>query len=254
MKVGILYICTGRYSVFWESFYKSAEKYLLPDGDIEKHYFVFTNAENIVFEQNCNVTKIYQEELPWPYITLYRFKIFERVFNILNEMDYLYFFNANMIFVDTIRDDILPTIMQPLVFTIHPGYFDKDSDTFSYEKNPNSLAYIPSNKGLNYFMGGLNGGLANRYLEMVKELKDRIEKDENRNIIAIWHDESHLNCYAIEHRDEIKKLSPAYGYPEGWSLPFEKKVLIQDKNKFGGHGFLRKTKHTWFQQLLKYFR
>jgi hypothetical protein len=45
-KVGILYICTGAYDVFFEGFYHTAEKFLLPNT--EKHYFVFTESEKIV--------------------------------------------------------------------------------------------------------------------------------------------------------------------------------------------------------------
>ena len=37
MKVGILYICTGKYIVFWEEFYKSCQKYFLTL--IPQHYY-----------------------------------------------------------------------------------------------------------------------------------------------------------------------------------------------------------------------
>jgi len=59
------------------------------------------------------------------------------------------------------------------------------------------------------------------------------------DVMAVWHDESHLNKYAVEHEAEIKPLSPAYCYPEGWNLPFDKKIISLDKGKYGGHAFLR---------------
>ena len=34
-KLGILYICTGKYDIFWEDFYKSCEKYFLPHRYID---------------------------------------------------------------------------------------------------------------------------------------------------------------------------------------------------------------------------
>ena len=37
-------------------------------------------------------------------------------------------------------------------------------------------------------------------------------------------------------------MNPPFGYPEGWQLPFEKKVIILDKTKFGGHSYLRSNK------------
>ena len=70
-KVGILYICTGKYDVFWEEFYKSCEKYFLPNS--EKYYFVFTDSNHLYDEENNkNIKKYYQENLGWPDNTLKR--------------------------------------------------------------------------------------------------------------------------------------------------------------------------------------
>src|SRR6478672_8403971 len=98
MKVGILYICTGKYDVFWNGFYESAEKFLMPDT--EKHYFVFTDSEQI--QSSERIHKIYQERLGWPKDTLMRFHLFLNIEDQLNEMDYLFFFNANYTFTKTI--------------------------------------------------------------------------------------------------------------------------------------------------------
>lgn len=38
MRIAILYICTGKYNVFWGGFYKSSEKYFL-SGQAEKDAF-----------------------------------------------------------------------------------------------------------------------------------------------------------------------------------------------------------------------
>ena len=76
-KIAILYICTGKYDIFWEDFYKTSEKYFLNNS--EKHYFVFTDAQSI-YEENCDrVHKIYQKTLGWPYNTLMRFNMFKGI-------------------------------------------------------------------------------------------------------------------------------------------------------------------------------
>ena len=31
MRIGILYICTGKYDIFWKDFYLSAERYFMQD-------------------------------------------------------------------------------------------------------------------------------------------------------------------------------------------------------------------------------
>ena len=256
MKIGILYICTGKYTVFWDGFYVSAEKYLLPD--YEKHYFVFTDGEINCYD-NPLVHTLYQEKLGWPFDTLYRFHIFLKAEQLLKEMDYLYFFNSNLIFKQIVGKEILPDKKQEVVVTLHPGFYNKKRVKFTYEENKKSTAYISAKEGKYYIAGGLNGGSVDVFLDMAKTLKDNIDADYRNGIVARWHDESHINHYIID--KDIKILSPAYLYPEGKILPFEARILILDKNLFGGHDFLRqcsnqteisiKSKRSWFNRLFR---
>ena len=91
--IAILYICTVEYVLFWENFYVSAEKHLLLD--YEKHYFVFTDIAEIFMGHLPNIHLQYQQALPWPYPTLYRFKFFKSIQKQLKQFDFTYFFNAN---------------------------------------------------------------------------------------------------------------------------------------------------------------
>ena len=230
-KIGILYICTGKYKLFWNDFYKSCETYFLDNEKLEKHYYVFTDADNIEFENEQQVHKIYQDALPWPYITLYRYKIFNKISRYLKKMDYLYFFNANMLFVDTINDEFLPKLNQKFSFLQHPGFYNKNNADFTYERNSESLAFIAKGEGKYYFAGGLNGGNSKDYLLMSEKLEQNIDLDEKKDVMACWHDESHLNRFAFENQNIIKVIDPSYGYPEGWEFPFLPKILIRDKKK-----------------------
>ncbi|WP_209125522.1 family 6 glucosyltransferase [Alkalihalobacillus sp. BA299] len=234
-KVGLLYICTGKYEIFWESFYNSSEKFLLPN--CQKMYFVFSDAKRIYNEDNDTVRKVSQKNLGWPRNTLMRFNMFRKIEEELKEYDYLFFFNANMLLVDIVyEEEILPK-KEGLMAVIHPGFYNKKENAFSYDRNPNSQAYIPYGQGKYYFMGGLNGGRSHDYLKLIKTLDGRIKKDLANGVTAIWHDESHLNKYLLG--KTIKILNPSYGYPEGWNLPFTPKIIIRDKKKWGGHAFLR---------------
>jgi len=237
--IGIFYICTGRYNIFWEGFFESSEKFFLAKSGYDKHYFVFTDASTLPYEDNHRVRKIYQEQLEWPHITLSRFKIFQKALPELSNVHYIYFFNANMVFVNHVGTEILPEMRQEYTFLLHPYFIDKPVEEYPYERNPRSLAYIPKEIGKYYFQGALNGGIAKSYLNMVNELRRRVDEDMTNDVMAVWHDESHLNKYAVEHEAEIKPLSPAYGYPEGWNLPFDKRIISLDKGKYGGHAFLR---------------
>lgn len=238
MKIGILYICTGNYSIFWDDFYLSCEKNFMPEN--ERHYFVFTDS-NIPTFDNPNVNIIHQEKLGWPFDTLKRFNMFLRVENELSEMDYLFFFNANIIVKQTIGTEILSSEEEELITARHPGSYKIDNpDLFSYDRNPNSNAFIPYGEGKVYVQGAFNGGASQKFLEMVRVLDRWTEEDLNRDVIALWHDESHLNKYILD--KNVKVLHPGYIYPEDWKLPFEMIMMTRKKKKYGGKKMLRGDK------------
>lgn len=240
--VAILYIATGRYTVFWEPFYRSAEKYLLPDCD--KHYFLFTDNQDLLGQhsQYNNMTLIEQAALEWPYSTLMRFKIFLGIKDNLKLFDYIYYINANTEILDYItEDELLPTAQnQTLTLCIQPHNFHKNRNKYPYDRNPKSTAYIPFDKGLYYFTGALNGGRSEAYLQMCETLDNNIDCDLSNDVIAAWHDESHLNHYALDRKD-IKVLPPYFtrGETEYWKT--KSKIMFSDKThyRFGGHAYLR---------------
>lgn len=235
LQIAILYICTGKYHIFWDRFHASAQKNLFPHS--KRHFFVFSDATREQIVRN-NMTYIYQPKLGWPNDTLKRFHMFSKIINELQEYDYIFFFNSNIIFLEEINEDILPTQEEGLLVVQHPGFFDKVNTDFSYERSPKSMAFIPYGRGEAYVCGGINGGTARAYIKMILKLKQAIDIDEGNGVTAVWHDESHINKYIYIY-NKYKLLSPEYAYPEGWNLPFHKKILILDKNKFGGHDFLR---------------
>jgi Glycosyltransferase family 6 len=233
-KIGILYICTGRYIQFFDSFYQNSELNLLQS--YEKHYFVFT--ENELRIENKRVHRVYQAKLGWPYDTLMRFHLFISIEKQLQEMSYLFFFNANIIINQRVGEEIIPSEKDNcLVGVNHPGFYKKNSVEFPYERNELSTACIPYEIGDYYYQGCLSGGRTSEYLAMCEKLKNNIDIDLSNELIAVWHDESHLNKYFLEHKPKI--LSPSYAYPETWKIPFRKKIVQLDKNKLGGHAFLR---------------
>ena len=249
MRIGILYICTGKYDIFWKDFYLSAERYFMQDQSFIIEYYVFTDSPQLYDEENNeHIHRIKQKNLGWPDNTLKRFHTFLRIKEQLErETDYLFFFNANLLFTCPIGKEMLPSSnSNGLLGTIHPGFYNKPNSEFTYERRVASTTYIPEGKGLYYYAGGLSGGCTESYLQLCTTICSWVDKDAANHIIPIWHDESLINKYFLDNPPAIT-LPPAYLYPEGWSLPFKPIILIRDKNKpeYGGHEFLRRKNSLW---------
>ena len=234
MTINIITICTGKYEMFFESFYKSCEKFFLKEHT--KKFFVFTDGDLI--KNSDTINKISQKKLGWPYDTMMRFKMFNSISEKLLESDYTFFFNANMIFVNDVGDEVLPNESTDFLMGVnHPGFFNKSNFEFTYERNINSQFYIPFGDGKFYYQGCFNGGRTSEFLTMSKELDEKIDIDLSKGIIPVWHDESALNWYYSKINPLI--VSPSYAYPESSSLNLPKKIIQIDKSKLGGHNYLR---------------
>lgn len=230
IRVAILYICTGKYDVFWKEFFESYEEYFLPDT--LKEYFVFTDAEKLYREDDCDrIHRIYQQRLGWPDDTLMRYHMFETILDRLALFDYIFFMNANCKCVTRIKEEEFLPVAKDIVVVQHPGAYQMKPRQFTYDRNPRSTAYIKRGQGQYYICGGINGGKADAYMELIKKLKRNIDIDKENNVVARWHDESHINRYILDH-DNWMMLSPSYCYAEGWNLPFETKILVRDKSKY----------------------
>ena len=220
MKIGILIIATNKYINFLDNLIKSCDQYLLEDHEVE--YFIFTNHTSIPVESKRKINLINVEHKPWPWMTLGRYKIFSQNKNDLLKMDYLYYCDADMILCDIVG----PEILGDRVVTIHPGFLGTRGTP---ETNPQSLACVYDHEPMIYFAGGFNGGKSDIYLNMAETISNNIDKDYENGIIAIWHDESHLNRYIIDN-PPTKILSPSYCFEENSSLPFIPRIIALDKN------------------------
>ncbi len=246
MTVAILYICTGKYSIFWKDFYQSCELFFLPED--EKKYFVFSDTLD---QKECghNVEIIYQEKMGWPFDTLKRFHLFTSIKQKLLNYDYLFFFNANILFRQAIDESILfvNNTAAELIVVRHPFFaWVMHPRDFPYERRKTSTAYLKKNEGEVYAFGAFNGGRAKSYLEMAETLKSNIDEDLKNDIIAIWHDESHLNKYIWTSKKPILYLEHNYAFPQGQELDLKANVFISvlDKNNYGGHDFLRDKENS----------
>ena len=218
MKIGMLVISTGKYDVFVEPLLQSAREYFLKNHEVT--FFLFTDSEK--WKETSDVITTYVKHEPFPAPTLKRYQIFDNNKQLLKDQDYLFYCDADMLFVSEVGDEIL----SDRVATVHPGFLGRRGTP---ETRKESLAYVGPDEKLMYFAGGFNGGTSSEFLKMSKKLSDNIKTDLSKGIIAIWHDESHMNRYFVDN-PPTKVLNPSYCYPENWNLPFDKKLLALDKN------------------------
>lgn len=152
-RVAVLYVCTGEYVRFWAGTYGSFQKRFLKDCAVE--YVVFTDATTLEpLGENVRIIPTPQQE--WPFPTLFRYRTFVAAAPILEEFDYLYFINANIVCAgDVTRQAILPRgeLGEELVFVTHPGFWDKPAAA-TYERNPRSRAFVSPDEAGVYVCGG----------------------------------------------------------------------------------------------------
>lgn len=218
-KIGILLIATGRYDCFLEQLITSARDHFL---ECDLHFFVFTDSQKWLSAADDRVHTYYREHKPYPEPTLRRYEMFVSRQEELSAMDYLYYCDVDMRFVDRVGEEIL----SDSVAVLHPGFVGSEGTP---ERNPASKAYIPHGSNSRYFAGGFNGGRSEEFLKMAKVLDANIKDDDSRGVTAVWVDESHTNRYFHEN-PPTAVLSPSYCYPESWHIPYKKILLALDKN------------------------
>jgi len=206
MKICILTIATNRYLRFVEPLRASIARHFLPGHEIR--HLLFTNHA-VESSQTLRVHRIAHE--PWPLPTLRRYEHFLAEKDFILDHDSCFYMDADMRIDRRVGDEILGDI----VAVRHPYQSFLPVAKRTYERNQRSLACVPIGQGTTYYAGGFQGGRTAAFMEMAAVLAARIRDDTERGIVAVWHDESHLNRYLVDHPPSVS-LSPAYCFPEEW--------------------------------------
>jgi len=210
-NVGIVFIGTNKYIEFFPRYYQALESNFLNESP--KTYFVFTDQPNHEYFDQPNVEIIEIEHQGWPYITLYRFKFMAQIREKLEEFNWLFFIDADLIAVSPMSEEEILGHGLPLIGVQHPGFINKIG---SFETNPKSLACIfDGHYDLSqYRQGCFWGGKSKEFLDMIVELERRVDVDLENEIVAVWHDESQMNKYFVERNEKVYTLHPGYATPQ----------------------------------------
>jgi hypothetical protein len=247
MKIlGIYYICTGRYKLWFDGFLKSLA-YLLP-GD-EKHIVIISDGlneysnyidnENLIFVDKVDCIKDY----PWPIVTLFKMKY---IYDNQNPLyDYCFYFNGNA-----------EVLNKPSSFWNHFRVLLQDNDmivayhatdamiekTSLYKRGSRhinlkrSSSYIDTDLYI-YVHAAFFCGKSQEIYRMCKTHVDMVSVDLLNRIIAPWDDESYFNKYVYEHRKEMNILYMMVLYAEeiGYLSKYESDLFVKlrhnDSNK-----------------------
>jgi hypothetical protein len=257
LSLGILTVATNEYLSYWKSMAQTVEKYLAGELDVTLH--VFTNQVVLAsaFKEQIKGVEIVVHEIPgygWPEATLLRYRIFNDFRNELHE-ETLMHLDADMLFhtlpkaVSGLRDDKTGPFLvahpgfwrakgfKSLKFyALHPSILSRDlrmrlsmGAIGSWETRKISTAFVARRYRKNYVCGGTWFGGRSEMLNLISELADNVDIDRSRNVIAKWHDESHINWWASQHPFTL--LDSSYCFEESYPQISEFPCYIQAVDK-----------------------
>ncbi|XP_078510922.1 histo-blood group ABO system transferase-like isoform X2 [Lissotriton helveticus] len=207
--IGLSVFALGSYWTLLKPFLESADKFFMMGHKVI--YYVYTDQPDKVKcttflnDRECKVYKTLSYDS--------KARIFMKRMEILHldikskniDVQYLVCADVDIVFHDNVGVEIL----SDLVATLHPGYYKSGRSDFTYEPRPTSQAYIPSNEGDFYYQANLFAGKLQEIYRLTKSCDEAIKIDDSNGIIAVYHDESHLNKYLLHHKP-TKILSPEY--------------------------------------------
>jgi len=229
MTIDIVFIGTGKYIDFLPSFYKSVCANFCTECDKKFHIFTDSDDKSLSDYSNSSIYNIKHEK--WPYITLKRFDFINQHLDHFKG-DYCFFIDSDMEVVKPFKLSDLK-LTKKYTGVMHPGQLAGGIDYYkntSLEKNTMSTAYFDPNALKTYFQGCIWGGTREGFINIITTLSDTVRRDIARDIVAIWHDETHLNKFFNKHYTDVNILHSQFAYPEKWQLNCTPVIIHKDKD------------------------
>jgi histo-blood group ABO system transferase len=239
-SIGVMSVATNIYLEYWKDMVRSAD--LVTNADDNVCFFVFTDKPYEIkdFIIKCKNVSIQVFEIPsyrWPEATLLRYEIFNTFFDEM-KTDHLMHLDADMIINSNPWKSIKSQVeLNYICLVQHPGFWRPEGierlylyarnpklayqDLFmqikvggrgAWDRNPNSQAFVNRKKRIDYFCGGAWFGTRDSIKGLVQSLAQQVSIDLKNNVIASWHDESHINKWATE--NNFGTVNPEYCFDE----------------------------------------
>lgn len=106
---------------------------------------------------------------------------------------FVFFLDADMLFEGPVADEI---VADGVTATLHPVQNTHPIGQMTYERNPDSAAYVPHDQGASYYVGAILGAPRATFLDLSSQV-DRMCREDG-DYIPVWQDESYLNRILID--------------------------------------------------------
>ncbi|XP_043101977.1 globoside alpha-1,3-N-acetylgalactosaminyltransferase 1-like isoform X1 [Puntigrus tetrazona] len=200
----------GKYTRFIKDFLESAEQHYFVGFRV--HFYLFTDQPESVPEvkmgenRTLKIQKV-QTLNRWQDISMSRMEKLEKLIEeeLANEADYIFCLDIDAKFYGRWGAETLGR----LVGVIHPWLYNVPRNQFTYERRPESKAFIAADEGDYYYAGAAFGGTLEEVHHLTKTCREQLSIDAANSIEAAWQEESHLNKYFLLNKPS-KLLSPEY--------------------------------------------
>jgi lipopolysaccharide biosynthesis glycosyltransferase len=238
-SLGIVTIATNKYLGYWEELVLSFDNTNL-NLDVNFHVFTDRVLEANEFHRKIPNKNILIHEISnygWPNATLLRYEIINKFSDSLDE-EYLMHLDADMLFTPDFSSIFNGINMGNYMnFVLHPGFYRnkgnyknnlslerivqklKDIKLLvtlggigAWETRKTSSAFVPRGLRKKYFCGATWFGDRTSFMNFTKKMEKQVSNDFEKGVIAIWHDESHLNSFTA--KNDFKELSPTFCFDE----------------------------------------
>jgi len=225
-SIAIVTVATNIYLEYWKDMVISLDREIMPNKKIVS--YVFTDQPELAksYQSLLRNLIIFPIKIPpygWPDATIRRYEIFSEFSSQINE-DVIIHLDADMLVLSDIYQDFIEAAEKsPIILVAHPGFWgltpnlrQKVKKLFSqtqnalgsWESRAISKAYVPVQDRRTYVCGGVWAGRREEFFRLTEQLADQVNTDFNNSVMAVWHDESHLNNWAS--KNDYLLLSPSF--------------------------------------------
>lgn len=224
--LGVLTIATNIYIDYWEDMVISLDSKLDIGQTCVAHVFTeqIERANSVAKKLKRLSVQVHEiQGYRWPDATIRRYEVFSKHSNLIHE-DVVMHLDADMIILENVFSELIHSVQKKDVALIaHPGFWNRKISPIvrlkamltrseltngSWESRPESEAFVDPISRKTYVCGGIWLGKNKAIFKLIKQLSKSVELDRSNSIMAIWHDESHLNQWAS--KNDFVLLSPEF--------------------------------------------